>query len=97
VLLALTQKGVSREDAYAIVQKHAMDAWRGKGRFVDLLAKDTKVSRALSGKDLQALFDLGYHTKHVDTIFRRVFGTGAPPPRSRSRVSRPRQLRRASR
>jgi adenylosuccinate lyase len=98
VLLALTQKGLSREDAYAIVQKHAMDAWRGNGRFVDLLAKDAKVSRALSGKDLQALFDLGYHTKHVDTIFRRVFGTSAPPsPRSRSRLSRPRQLRRASR
>jgi adenylosuccinate lyase len=98
VLLALTQKGTSREDAYAIVQKHAMDAWRGKGRFVDLLGKDAKVSRILSGKELKALFDLGYHTRHVDTIFRRVFGTGDPPsPRRRSRLNRPRPRRRASR
>jgi adenylosuccinate lyase len=98
VLLALTQKGMSREDAYAIVQKHAMEAWRGKGKFVDLLGRDSEVRRALSDKELRALFDLGYHTKHVDTIFRRVFGTGEPPsPRRRSRVSRPRQRRRASR
>ena len=98
VLLALTQKGMSREDAYAIVQKHAMDAWRGKGRFVDLLGKDARVTRALSGKELQSLFDLGYHSKHVDTIFRRVFGTGDPasPPR-RSRLNWARPRRRASR
>jgi len=98
VLLALTQKGMSREDAYAVVQTHAMDAWRGKGRFVDLLGKDARVTRALSGKELQSLFDLGYHSKHVDTIFRRVFGTGDPAssPR-RSRLNRARPRRRASR
>jgi adenylosuccinate lyase len=97
VLLALTQKGMTREDAYAVVQKHAMDAWLGKGRFVDLLGKDPKVRRLLTGNELKALFDLGYHTKHVDTIFRRVFGADDPPPRRRSRISRARPRRRASR
>jgi adenylosuccinate lyase len=98
ILLALTRKGISREEAYAIVQKHAMNAWQGKGKFVDLLGKDPTVGHALSSRELQALFDLGYHTKHVDAIFRRVFGTGDPPsPVRRSRLSRPRQRRRASR
>jgi len=74
VLLALTQKGVSREDSYAWVQRNAMPVWRGQGDFLTLLKADKDVSKALSAAELEALFDLGYHTKHVDTIFRRVFG-----------------------
>ena len=74
VLLALTQKGVSREDAYSFVQRNAMPVWRGEGDFLTLLKKDPDVSKALSEKDLEALFDLDYHLKHVDTVFLRVFG-----------------------
>ena len=74
VLLALTQKGVSREDAYAIVQRNAMPVWRGEGEFLALLKADKDVAKALSSAELEALFDLGYHLKHVDTIFARVFG-----------------------
>jgi adenylosuccinate lyase len=74
VMIALTQKGVSREDAYSIVQRHAMAVWQGKGDFKALLAADPEVARALKPAELAALFDLGYHLKHVDTIFARVFG-----------------------
>ncbi len=74
VLLALTQAGVSREDSYSFVQRNAMPVWRGEGDFLELLKADPDVSAALSASDLEALFDLGYHTKHVDTIFARVFG-----------------------
>jgi adenylosuccinate lyase len=72
VLLALTQAGVSREDAYRLVQRNAMPVWRGEGQFLDLLKADDEV--ILSDSDLEALFDLNYHFKHVDTIFDRVFG-----------------------
>jgi adenylosuccinate lyase len=72
VLLALTQAGVSREDAYRLVQRNAMPVWRGEGQFLDLLKADEDV--ILSDGALEALFDLGYHFKHVDTIFARVFG-----------------------
>lgn len=74
VLLALTQKGMSREDSYAAVQRNAMPVWRGEANFLDLLKKDEDVSALLSPAELESLFDLGYHTRHVDTIFRRVFG-----------------------
>ena len=74
VLLALTQKGVSREDSYAYVQRNARPVWRGEGDFLTLLKADTDVSARLSAKELEDLFDLGYHLKHVDTIFKRVFG-----------------------
>ena len=74
VLLALTQNGVSREDAYRLVQRNAMPVWRGEGNFLDLLKADEDVKKALSDADLEALFDMGYHTRHVDTIFARVFG-----------------------
>ena len=74
VMLALTQKGVSREDAYRLVQRNAMPVWRGQGDFLSLLKADADVKRALSDPDIEACFDLGYHFKHVDTIFRRVFG-----------------------
>ncbi|MFN7236578.1 MAG: adenylosuccinate lyase, partial [Brevundimonas sp.] len=72
VMLALTQAGVSREDAYAAVQENAMKVWRGEGIFLDLLKADARVT--LPHDQLETLFDLGYHTKHVDTVFQRVFG-----------------------
>jgi adenylosuccinate lyase len=74
VLLALTQRGVSREDSYAWVQRNAMPVWRGEGDFLTLLKADADVSAKLSATELEELFDLGYHLKHVDTIFARVFG-----------------------
>ena len=76
VLLALTQHGVSREDAYAIVQRNAMRVWESDGRLqlLDLLKQDEDVAQTLSQDELSALFDLDYHLKHVDTIFARVFG-----------------------
>ena len=73
ILLALTQKGMSREASYSAVQRNAMPVWRGEGNFLDLLMKDKDVSALLKPAELKALFDLGYHTKHVDTIFKRVF------------------------
>ena len=75
VLLALTQKGLPREDAYALVQRNAMPVWRGEGDFLTLLKADPDVAGALTPVELEALFDLGYHFKHVDTIFERVFGS----------------------
>lgn len=74
VLLALTQKGVSREDAYRLVQRNAMPVWRGEGDFKTLLKADSDVSSKLSSAEIDELFDLAYHFKHVDTIFKRVFG-----------------------
>jgi adenylosuccinate lyase len=74
VLLALTQKGVSREDAYAWVQRNAMPVWRGEGEFLTLLRQDAEVRKALDEAELEALFDLGYHFKNIDVIFARVFG-----------------------
>ena len=74
VLLALTQKGVSREDSYVYVQRNAMPVWRGEGDFLTLLKNDPDVKARLSDAELEDLFDLGYHFKHVDTTFRRVFG-----------------------
>jgi adenylosuccinate lyase len=73
ILIALTQKGLSREEAYKTVQQHAMKAWRGEGDFQATLAADPTVRRHLSEAELKANFDLGYHLKHVDTIFQRVF------------------------
>ncbi|MFO1121017.1 MAG: adenylosuccinate lyase [Hyphomicrobiales bacterium] len=75
VLLALTQKGMSREESYAAVQRNAMPVWRGEGNFLELLKNDKDVSALLSDSELENLFDLGYHTKHVGTIFHRVFGS----------------------
>ena len=74
VMLALTQAGVSREDAYLLVQRNAMPAWRGDGAFLDNLKADKDVIGRVPAKDLEKLFDLGVHTRHVDFIFRRVFG-----------------------
>jgi adenylosuccinate lyase len=74
VLLALTQKGASREDAYRLVQRNAMPVWRGEGDFQALLKQDAEVKKFLSDAEIEEQFDLGYHLKHVDTIFKRVFG-----------------------
>lgn len=74
VMLALTQKGVSREDSYRLVQRNAMKVWEeGKDFLAELLA-DADVRAAMSEAEIEEKFDLGYHTKHVDTIFARVFG-----------------------
>src|SRR5258705_2871819 len=77
ILIALTQKGLSREDAYRTVQQHAMKAWRGEGDFQAMLAADPTVRKHLTEAELNANFDLGYHFKHVDTIFNRVFAAGS--------------------
>ena len=74
MLLALTQAGASREEAYGLVQRNAMRVWRGEGDFLAFLKADPEVTALLPGSALEPLFDLGYHTKHVDTIFARVFG-----------------------
>jgi adenylosuccinate lyase len=74
VLLALTQKGMSREQAYDVVQRNAMPVWKGKGDFATLLKADPEVKNRLAPAEIDALFDLSYHTRHVDEIFRRVFG-----------------------
>ncbi|GAD54972.1 adenylosuccinate lyase [Limimaricola cinnabarinus] len=74
VLLALTQAGVSREDAYRLVQRNAMRVWEQGADFKTELLADTEVTAALSPEEIEEKFDLAYHTKHVDTIFARVFG-----------------------
>jgi adenylosuccinate lyase len=74
VMIALTQKGVAREDAYRMVQENAMKAWRGEGDFLTLLKGDASVRKHLSEAEIETNFDLDHHLKQVDTIFRRVFG-----------------------
>jgi adenylosuccinate lyase len=74
VLLALTQKGMSREEAYVLVQRNAMPVWRGEGDFLSLLKQDADVRKVLSDAELEELFDLGYHLKNIDFIYKRVFG-----------------------
>ena len=74
VLLALTQKGMSREASYEAVQRNAMRVWLEGANFLHELKKDPDVGKHLTTDELCALFDMGYHTKHVDTIFNRVFG-----------------------
>ncbi len=74
VLRALTQNGISREQAYELVQRNAMPVWRGEGDFLSLLKQDKDVRKVLSELELEELFDLGYHLKYIDFIFSRVFG-----------------------
>ncbi len=74
ILLALVEKGVSREDSYRLVQRNAMRTWNKEGDLLDLLKQDDDVSSRLTDAELEALFDLDYHFKQVDTIFKRVFG-----------------------
>ena len=73
VLLALTQKGVSREDAYTLVQRNAMRVWQDGKDFLTELLADPDVTAALSEAEIRDNFDLAYHMRHVDTIFARVF------------------------
>ena len=75
VMIALTQKGVAREEAYRLVQRNAMRVWRGEGDFLTFLTADKDVRKHLSEAELKSNFDLAHHFKHVDTIFKRVFGT----------------------
>jgi adenylosuccinate lyase len=76
VLLALTQAGASREQAYELVQRNAMKVWEADGALslLELLKADPEVAAVLSAAEIEAQFDLAYHLKHVDTIFSRVFG-----------------------
>ncbi|GBE42461.1 MAG TPA: adenylosuccinate lyase [Rhizobiales bacterium] len=74
VLLALTQAGVSREDAYTLVQRNAMKVWEDGADFLEQLLADKDVTSALSQDEIRDKFDMGYHTKNVDVIFKRVFG-----------------------
>jgi adenylosuccinate lyase len=74
LLIALTQKGVAREDAYRLVQRNAMQVWEGDKDFLTLLKADKEVRAKLSDKEIEANFNLDHHFKHVDTIFKRVFG-----------------------
>ena len=74
ILLALVEHGISREESYTLVQRNAMRTWRGEGNLLDLLKTDPDVKAKLTDEELEDLFDLDYHFKHVDTIFERVFG-----------------------
>jgi adenylosuccinate lyase len=78
VLLALTQAGLSREDAYALVQRHAMKVWESDGEqsLLDLLKQEPAVTERIPAPELEKLFDLNHHLREVDTIFARVFGSG---------------------
>ncbi|NND48637.1 MAG: adenylosuccinate lyase [Rhizobiales bacterium] len=78
VLLALTQKGAAREDAYRLVQTNAMTAWEGNTNFKELLKNDSEISDYMSEREVEELFDLDFHLKQVDTIFDRVFADSAP-------------------
>src|SRR6187401_2057974 len=76
VMIALTQKGVAREDAYRLVQRNAMKVWAGEGDFLSFLKGDKDVRTKLTDKEIEANFNLDHHFRHVDTIFKRVFGSG---------------------
>jgi adenylosuccinate lyase len=86
VLLALIEAGVSREDAYRLVQRNAMKVWEENSNFLDALLADKEVRAALPEKTLRAQFDVSYHLKHVDTIFDRVFGKAGGKPRKPRRA-----------
>jgi adenylosuccinate lyase len=75
IMIALTQKGVAREDAYRLVQRNAMRVWQGEGEFLAFLAADKDLRTHLSEAELAQMFDMDHHFRHVDTIFQRVFGT----------------------
>ena len=77
VLLALIDKGLSRQGAYKIVQRNAMATWSGEGQFIDLLKADPEVQAVLKPEELDSLFDYKYYTRHIDDIFKRVGLTAA--------------------
>jgi len=72
VMLALIDKGLTRQEAYEIVQKNAMDSWEGKNKFITLLKKDSKAKELLTEEEIDELFDYNYYIKHVDDIFKRL-------------------------
>jgi adenylosuccinate lyase len=74
VMLSLVEKGMNREDAYAIVQKNAMESWRQKRSFLDLLVDDQDIRKCLLPDEIKRLFDIGYYLRHIDYLFERVFG-----------------------
>ena len=74
VLLALTQAGISREDSYKIVQRNAMKVWEEGADFLTEMKADSDVTAKINAEELEELFDISYHTKNVDVIFKRVFG-----------------------
>ncbi|MCP3677679.1 MAG: adenylosuccinate lyase, partial [Deltaproteobacteria bacterium] len=74
VLLALVDKGESRENAYLLVQRNAMQVWKGKGDFKSLLKRDREVTKRLKVREINACFDMSSHLANVDHIFKRVFG-----------------------
>jgi adenylosuccinate lyase len=74
VMLKLTENGLSREDSYKVVQQRAMQSWKEKTPFKDLLKKDNVITRYLSAKEIDKLFDMKFYTKNVDFIYKRVFG-----------------------
>ena len=76
VLLALTQSGMSREDAYKVVQRNAMPVWEESADFLELLKADAEVTEFLDAAALEGLFDMAHHARHVETVFKRVFGKG---------------------
>jgi adenylosuccinate lyase len=88
VMLALVDKGMSREDAYEAVQRSAMKAWSEGGDFLALLKADPLISPKLKAKELEGLFDLAWHTRHVDTIFSHVFGIGPVRKPARAKAKR---------
>jgi adenylosuccinate lyase len=75
VLLKLTENGLSREDAYKVVQARAMESWKQKVPYKDLLKKDKIITKYLSAKEIDKLFDMKFYTKNVDFIYKRVFGS----------------------
>ena len=81
ILLALAMRGVSRETAYAMVQKHAMNAWKKEMDFKELILHDSDIGKYLTREEIETLFDVRAHLKHVDTIFTRVFGTDSSKPK----------------
>ena len=73
VMIELTNYGFSREKAYAIVQKNAQNSWKNNISFYESLANDTLINKKISNKDLTGMFDLAYHTKRINLIFKRIF------------------------
>jgi len=76
VLLALTQSGMSREEAYKVVQRNAMPVWEESADFLEMLKADTDVTESVDTAVLEDLFDMAHHSRHVETVFKRVFGKG---------------------
>ena len=74
VMLRLTENGLSRENAYKVVQERAMESWKQQVPYKDLLKQDKVITKYLSNKDIEALFDMKYYTKNIDFIYKRVFG-----------------------